>query len=163
MVVPSGTEAARAFIPAKDTFDSSKSFYEALGFKKLLDGDVAIFGVGASAFILQRYYKKEWAENCMMQMMVDDVDAWWEHIEALHLPKVFGVQAPKAPAMQPWGLRVGYVWDPSGVLWHVAERRKNVPSLGLAAGSLNPITGRHADHHSSRMTALPLKKGAVSP
>lgn len=40
-MVPSGTEAARAFIPAKD-FDSSKAFYEALGFKKLLDGDVAI-------------------------------------------------------------------------------------------------------------------------
>ena len=71
MAVPSGTEAARAFIPAKD-FDSSKAFYEALGFKTLLDGDVAIFGVGASALILQRYYKKEWAENCMMQMMVDN-------------------------------------------------------------------------------------------
>jgi len=61
-VVPSGTEEARAFIPAKD-FVSSKAFYEALGFKKLLDGDVAIFGVGSTAFILQRYYKKEWAEN----------------------------------------------------------------------------------------------------
>jgi RimJ/RimL family protein N-acetyltransferase len=33
MVVPSGTEAARAFIPAKD-FDSSKAFYEALGFRE---------------------------------------------------------------------------------------------------------------------------------
>jgi hypothetical protein len=127
VVVPTGTEAARAFIPAKD-FDLSKAFYEALGFKKLLDGDVAIFAVGASAFILQRYYKKEWAENCMMQMMVDDVDAWWERIESLQLPKVFGVQAPKAPAMQPWGLRVAYVYDPTGVLWHVAERRKNTPA-----------------------------------
>jgi hypothetical protein len=127
MVVPSGTEAARPFIPAMD-FDSSKAFYEALGFRKLLDSDVAIFGVGASAFILQRYYKKEWAENCMIQMMVDNLDAWWEHIEALNLPKMFGVQPPKAPAMQPWGLRVGYVWDPSGVLWHVAERRDNAPA-----------------------------------
>ena len=27
---------------------------------------------------------------------------------------------PKAPAMQPWGLRVAYVFDPSGVLWHIA-------------------------------------------
>jgi hypothetical protein len=127
VVVPTGTEAARAFIPAKD-FDLSKAFYEALGFKKLLDGDVAIFAVGASAFILQRYYKKEWAENCMMQMMVDDVDAWWERIESLQLPKIFGVQAPKAPAMQPWGLRVAYVYDPTGVLWHVAERRENTPA-----------------------------------
>ena len=124
MVVPSGTEAARAFIPAKD-FDPSKAFYEAFGFKKLLDGDVAIFGVRASAFISQRYYKKEWAENCMMQMMGDNLDAWWEHIQALDLPKTFGVQPPRAPTMQPWGLRVIYVRDPSGVLWHVAERREN--------------------------------------
>jgi hypothetical protein len=127
MVLPSGTEAARAFIPAMD-FDQSKAFYEALGFKKLLDGDVAIFGVGASAFILQRYYKKEWAENCMMQMMLDDLDVWWEHIRSLDLPKVFEVKPPKAPAMQAWGLRVCYVYDPSGVLWHVAERRVNEPA-----------------------------------
>ena len=127
MVVPSGTEAARAFILAKD-FDLSKAFYEAIGFKKLLGGDVAIFGVGASAFILQRYYQKEWAENCMMQMMVDNLDAWWEHIEALDLPKVFGVQPPKAPTVQPWGLRVSYVYDPSGVLWHLSERRENSPA-----------------------------------
>jgi hypothetical protein len=46
----------------------------------------------------------------MIQMMVDNLDAWWEHI-ALNLPRMFGVQPPKAPAMQPWGLRVGYVWD----------------------------------------------------
>jgi uncharacterized glyoxalase superfamily protein PhnB len=127
MMVPSGTESARAFIPAKD-FNSSKAFYEALGFKKLLDSDVAIFGVGASAFILQRYYQKEWAENCMMQLMVDDLDAWWEHIDALNLPTVFGVPPPKAPAVQPWGLRVAYVYDPSGILWHVAERRENAPA-----------------------------------
>jgi uncharacterized glyoxalase superfamily protein PhnB len=105
--------------------EAARDEIRALGFKKLLDGDVAIFGVGASAFILQRYYKKEWAENCMMQMMVDNFDAWWEHIEALDLPKTFAVKPPKAPAKRPWGLRVSYVWDPSGVLWHVAERREN--------------------------------------
>jgi hypothetical protein len=96
MVVPSGTEAARAFIPAKD-FDLSKAFYEALGFKKLLDGDVAIFGVGASAFILHRYYQKEWAENCMMQMTVDNVDAWWKHIEALDFAQGIWRPTPKGP------------------------------------------------------------------
>jgi hypothetical protein len=45
MTIPTGTESARAFLPAKD-FKLSKAFYEALGFRKLLDGDVAIFGVG---------------------------------------------------------------------------------------------------------------------
>jgi hypothetical protein len=126
MTTPSGTESARPFLPARD-FESSKSFYEALGFRKLLDGDVAIFGVGESAFILQRYYQKEWAENCMMQLMVDDLDEWWAHIEALDLPHSFAVTPPKPPAMQPWGLRVAYLYDPSGVLWHVAQRRKDAP------------------------------------
>jgi uncharacterized glyoxalase superfamily protein PhnB len=27
--------------------------------------------------------------------------------------------------MQPWGLRIAYVVDPSGVLWHVAQRPEN--------------------------------------
>jgi hypothetical protein len=40
--IPSGTELARPFMPAKD-FALSESFYETLGFEKLLDGDVAIF------------------------------------------------------------------------------------------------------------------------
>jgi len=121
--VPTGTELARPFMPTQD-FDVSKGFYEALGFTKVLDGEVAIFDAGSGGFILQRGYQKEWAENFMMQLMVDDLDVWWAHIESLDLPGRFAVQAPKPPAMQPWGLRVAYVFDPCGVLWHVAERRE---------------------------------------
>jgi uncharacterized glyoxalase superfamily protein PhnB len=61
----------------------------------------------------------------MMQLMVDDLDAWWAHIDSLELSKQFGVPSPKAPAMQSWGLRVAFVVDPAGVLWHVAQRREN--------------------------------------
>ena len=125
MPIPTGTEAARPFLPAQD-FALSKSFYEKLGFTKLLDGDVAIFGIGATSFILQNHYE----ENCnfMMQLMVDDLDAWWKHIESLDLAGAFGVGPPRPPALQPWGLRVAYVFDPSGVLWHVAQRRDGKPS-----------------------------------
>ena len=124
--IPTGTELARPFVPARD-FDVSKRFYEALGFEKLLDADVAIFRMGQGGFLLQRYYQKDWAENFMMQLMVDDLDAWWRHIQSLDLPGRFGVAPPKAPAMQSWGLRIAYVFDPSGVLWHVAQRRPGVP------------------------------------
>ena len=120
--IPTGAELARPFLPTRD-FDLSKRFYEALGFEKVLDSEVAIFNAGSGGFILQRYYQKEWAENFMMQLMVDDLDAWWLHISGLDLPGRFGVQPPKAPMMQPWGLRISYVVDPSGVLWHVAQRR----------------------------------------
>jgi uncharacterized glyoxalase superfamily protein PhnB len=122
--VPAGTELIRAFVPTKD-FDLSKRFYEVLGFEKVLDGEVAIFNVGSGGIILQRYYQEQWAQNTMLQLMVDDLDAWWEHISALDLATQFGVQSPKAPAMQPWGLRVAYVYDPCGVLWHVAQRRSD--------------------------------------
>ena len=123
--IPNGTELMRPFLPARD-FALSKRFYETLGFEKVLDSEVAIFNAGSSGFILQNYYQKEWAENFMMQLMVDDLDAWWEHIVALDLPGQFGVAAPKAPAMQPWGLRIAYLTDPSGVLWHIAQRREDV-------------------------------------
>jgi uncharacterized glyoxalase superfamily protein PhnB len=121
----SGTELARPFLPSQD-FDLSKRFYKALGFEMILDSEVAIFEIGRSGFILQNYYKKDWAENFMMQLMVDDLDAWWSHISALDLPGSFGVQAPSPPAMQPWGLRIVFLFDPCGVLWHVAQRREGV-------------------------------------
>jgi len=118
-----GTELARPFLPAKD-FALSKSFYEALGFEKLLDADVAIFKVGHSGFILQNYYQEDWAGNFMMSLMVDDLDAWWAHIEELDLPGRFSVPPPKPPANQSWGIRIAYVIDPAGVLWHVGQRRE---------------------------------------
>jgi catechol 2,3-dioxygenase-like lactoylglutathione lyase family enzyme len=113
----------RPFLPAKD-FARSRAFYEALGFEKVLDEEVAIFSCGeAAGFILQNFYVKAWAENFMMQLLVEDLDAWWVRVEALDLPGRFGVQPPKVPAMQPWGQRVAYLFDPAGVLWHVGEVR----------------------------------------
>jgi catechol 2,3-dioxygenase-like lactoylglutathione lyase family enzyme len=122
MTIPDGSEEVRPFVPAKD-FDKSRAFYRALGFAEGHDKDVAIFKAGTSTFILQRFYQKDLAENFMMHMMVDDLDAWWRHVTSLDLPGKFGVDPPKAPAMQSWGLRVAYVYDPSGVLWHIAQRR----------------------------------------
>lgn len=120
--VPAGNELVRPFLPTRD-FELSKRFYEALGFEKVLDGDVAIFNAAFGGFVLQRYYQKDWADNSMMQLMVDDLDAWWTRIQSLNLPGHFGVPAPRKPAMQPWGLRIAYVVDPAGVLWHVSQRR----------------------------------------
>lgn len=116
-----GTEMARPFLPAEH-FETSKRFYETLGFTKVFDGEVAIFQIGSTGFILQNYFQKDWAHNFMMQLVVDDLDAWWAHVSSLELPARFGVPAPKPPAVQPWGLRVAYVVDPSGVLWHFTQR-----------------------------------------
>jgi hypothetical protein len=52
----------------------------------------------------------------MMQLMVDDLNAWWAHLSALDLESEFGMAAPHAPEMQPWGLRIAYIVDPAGVV-----------------------------------------------
>jgi len=119
------TELVRPFLPTKD-IETSKQFYQALGFEMTLDSEVVIFNAGSGGFILQRHFHEDWASNCMMQLMVDDLNAWWLRITSLDLPKRFGVTPPKPPAMQPWGLRIAYVVDPAGVLWHIAQRRVDV-------------------------------------
>lgn len=113
---------ARPFLPASD-FALSKAFYEAIGFEKRVDGDVAIFACGSGGFILQNGCPEGLAQHLMMSLMVEDLDAWWTHIQGLDLPGRFGAPAPRPPAMQPWGLRVAYVIDPTGILWHIAEAR----------------------------------------
>jgi catechol 2,3-dioxygenase-like lactoylglutathione lyase family enzyme len=109
----------RPFIPARD-FERSIEFYEAIGFEReYKDASIAIFGFEGAGFLLQNYYHKEFAENCMQQFFVADLDAWWPRTRGL--AERFGVREPVAPEMKEWGIRVGFLFDPSGVLWHVAE------------------------------------------
>lgn len=119
-----GIRAFRPFLPAKD-FETSLRFYEALGFEAYKLGDtLAELSLGPHAFLLQGYYVKEWAENTVMHVLVNDVEAWWRYIDSLDLANRFGVSPPSPPRVEPWGLTVSYVFDPAGVLWHFAEATK---------------------------------------
>ena len=111
----------RPFVPAKD-FALSKRFYGLLGFVLTHeDGQIAILKLESFSFILQDYYVPEFADNCMLQLLVRDVEAWWRRVDAAALVAEFAVKPPRPPAMQSWGMKVGFLFDPSGVLWHVAE------------------------------------------
>lgn len=113
--------AFRPFLPAKD-FQTSLKFYQALGFETYSLGDtLAEISLGPHAFLLQGYYVKEWAENTVMHVLVEDVQAWWRHLSSLDLADRFGVEIPAAPRAEPWGLTVTYLFDPAGTLWHFAE------------------------------------------
>ena len=112
-----------AFVPAKD-FDLSQRFYLDLGFTRLwCNADVVQFQAGDFRFLLQNFYVQSHAENFMMSLAVDDADAWWQHIQEHDLQRKYGLSMAKAPAVQPWGLRVLYLSDPSGILWHITDRR----------------------------------------
>jgi hypothetical protein len=56
--------------------------------------------VAFPAFLLQKFYNKEHAENFMMHLLVGDVEAWWNHVEAQGLTGKYGVRA-EAPVDNP--------------------------------------------------------------
>jgi hypothetical protein len=110
----------KAFVPAKD-FELSKRFYADLGFELEWDSeDLACFRAGTSSFLLQRFYVKEHADNFMMHMLVEDVEAWWRHVVSTELGRKYGVRM-LPPADRPWGIRDFTVDDPTGVLWRVGQ------------------------------------------
>jgi hypothetical protein len=113
-------KALRPFVPAKD-FALSKQFYADIGFRVEPLGDsIAAMHIGSHSFLLQDYYVEVWANNFVMHMFVDDLDGWWEHLTALNLASRYGVKSPRAPKLESWGLTVAYMFDPAGVLWHIA-------------------------------------------
>lgn len=118
----SSIAAVRPFVPASD-IETSLAFYAELGFAiQRFDAGLALLTAGGCSFLLQHFEAPGFAGNYMMQMLVDDLDAWWKHIESLNLSPRYGDWAPRPPAVQPWGLTVAYIADPSGVLWHLVQK-----------------------------------------
>ncbi len=99
----SDIHAFRPFLPAKE-FRTSLRFYEEIGFSAYHLGDtLAELSLGSHAFLLQGYYVKEWADNMVMHVLVQSVDAWWRHIQSLNLASRYDVSPPTAPRNEPWG------------------------------------------------------------
>ena len=114
----------KAFVPAKN-YELAKQFYLDLGFTlNWASDEIAEFQIGSFRFLLQPFYVKEHAENYMMSLTVEDADTWWNHVEQIGLKEKYPGIIAKPPALQPWGLRVLYLSDPTGVLWHIADRRE---------------------------------------
>jgi hypothetical protein len=121
----------RVFVPAQN-YPQAKQFYLDLGFTLAWEGDqLACLQVGEYRFLLQNYYVKEWAGNFMMHLMVKDADVWWKHIQDIKLTEKYPDIMCKPPTMQPWGLRVLYLSDPTGILWHIADKPDAQKNTGL--------------------------------
>jgi uncharacterized glyoxalase superfamily protein PhnB len=121
---PSRVLELNAFVPARD-FALSKQFYLDLGFTLLWGSDdIAQFRIGAFTFLLQKFHVPEHAANFVMALLVEDADAWWERIQRVGLAGKYPGRLQKPPTMQPWGIRVLYLSDPTGVLWHIQDRKK---------------------------------------
>ena len=120
-----GVVDLKAFVPARD-LELSRRFYLDLGFHETWGNDeVCELEIGGFRFLLQKFYVEEHANNFMMSLEVEDADSWWEHIEGAGLKEEYRLSVARPPELQPWGLRVLYLSDPTGVLWHIAERSKS--------------------------------------
>jgi uncharacterized glyoxalase superfamily protein PhnB len=123
-MLPSPVIDLKTFVPARDP-ELSRRFYVDLGFTINWSNDqIAELQIGSFRFLLQTFYVAEHAGNFMMSLSVDDADAWWEHIQKLEFTEKYPGIMCKPPQMQPWGIRVLYLSDPTGVLWHISDLRK---------------------------------------
>ncbi|MCU7375579.1 VOC family protein [Paucibacter sp. O1-1] len=110
----------KAFVPSKD-FNLSKQFYQDLGFTMASEGGgVAYFHWDHVSFLLQDFCAEGLAENFMMHILVEDVEAWWDRVQQSGVSTKYGVKVSDVES-QPWRMRDFCLTDPSGVLWRIGQ------------------------------------------
>jgi catechol 2,3-dioxygenase-like lactoylglutathione lyase family enzyme len=113
-------KSIRAFIGAKD-YQISRAFYKDLGFREtVISEKMSVFEIGALSFYLQDYYVKDWVDNTMLFLEVDDAEAYWQFLQQLELDKKYNSIRLIPLQQNEWGKECLLI-DPSGVLWHFGE------------------------------------------
>jgi hypothetical protein len=116
-------KSIRPFIGAEN-FGVSRSFYRDLGFtEKILSNELSVFKNHDIAFYLQRAYIKDWIDNSMIFVEVDDVDEYWDYLQSLNLPAKYPTVRLTPKRILDWGSEC-FLHDPSGILWHFGEFNK---------------------------------------
>ncbi|WP_409342694.1 hypothetical protein [Paenibacillus sp. MBLB4367] len=111
----------RPFIPSGENYDLAQRFFEELGFEKIYSSqELSIFRTGEQEFFLQNFHKQDFQDNFMVELVVEELDAWWEHIRAAALEEKYPIKL-KPPVLYPWGKREIHLIDPAGVCWHISE------------------------------------------
>ena len=108
------------FVPSGKDFASSKQLFQELGFAVRWDaGGYVGFEKDGCKFILQKYDNREFAENLMLSVGVDDVEAFLALTKEKNLIERFGVKI-SAIMQQPYGKEVNLI-DIAGVCWHFIQ------------------------------------------
>lgn len=112
------SNSLRPFIGSKD-FETSRSFYKDLGFEEfVIEPKMSLFKVNDQlAFYLQDAYVKDWIENTMLFLEVNDMDEYYAQLKALQLPSKYEGVSLSEIRNEYWG-RECFMHDPAGVLWH---------------------------------------------
>ncbi|MGB5942827.1 MAG: glyoxalase [Leeuwenhoekiella sp.] len=113
-------KSIRPFIGAKD-FDISRQFYDDFGFDELpLGENMSYFHQESFGVYLQRAYVKDWVDNSMLFLEVENVEDYLKYIQSKNLcEKYEGVRVSQI-VYNDWGSEF-FVHDPSGILWHIGS------------------------------------------
>ena len=110
----------RPFIGAEN-FERSRSFYRDLGFREVvLSPNMSLFQTDGLGFYLQDAYVKDWVDNTMVFLEVDDVDRHRHELVALNLTEKYKEVKLTSIRNNDWGWEC-FLLDPSGILWHFGE------------------------------------------
>ncbi|MDP4148240.1 MAG: glyoxalase [Bacteroidota bacterium] len=112
----------RPFIGSRN-FDISRSFYRDLGFREtILSNNLSVFKAQGLGFYLQDADVKDWIDNSMIFLEVEDVGRYWNELSGLNLTAKY--QAVRLSPIRDWDWgRECYLHDPSGILWRFGEFR----------------------------------------
>lgn len=120
MIMEHKAKSIRPFI-GSENFEVSRSFYRDLGFDEVvLFHNMSYFKTGDFGFYLQDGYVKDWIENTMVFMEVEDVTRFWHELQALNLTAKYETVKLVPIKTYEWGSEC-FVHDPSGILWHFGE------------------------------------------
>jgi catechol 2,3-dioxygenase-like lactoylglutathione lyase family enzyme len=110
----------RPFVGAKN-FEESRAFYRDWGFEETTLGpQMSVFEADGLSFYLQNAYVKDWVDNTMLFLEVQDLRQYWVDMLALELPQKHPGVRVSPIQFEDWG-REFFVHDPSGILWHIGE------------------------------------------
>jgi hypothetical protein len=113
-------KSIRPFIGATD-FEISRNFYRDWGFQEISLGEnMSVFKTENFAFYLQNAYVKDWIDNTMIFMEVEDVARYFDELQTLNLSAKYKTAKISPIKNYDWG-RECFVHDPSGILWHIGE------------------------------------------
>lgn len=113
-------KSIRPFIGAEN-YEVSRRFYKDLGFQEsILSADMSYFKTEGVGFYLQDAFVKDWIDNTMIFMEVEDVNRFWNELLALELPSKYDHVRLTPVRELDWG-RECFLHDPSGILWHFGE------------------------------------------
>ena len=113
-------KSIRPFIGSQN-FEISRNFYRDLGFEEIiLDPRLSLFRKNEIGFYLQDAYVKDWIDNTMLFIEVEDVEEFWNELLTLNLTEKYEGSKLTPVRTMDWGKEC-FVHDPAGILWHFGE------------------------------------------